>query len=381
MKKFITEEMFKQIVVNASSLVIAIGICIIFWNLPIVLTYARSFISIVYPFILGLAFAFILYRPQMWLEKQVMKLKVKISKSKIRIFTAIAVFLLTILLFVLVIGIMIPAIVSSTQIFAANIGIYGNTLYKWIISVADKLNISTAQLDYIIQQLDLSKRITQFLTGLLPKLAVYSYSFVMGAFKFFLAIVAGLYILIDHENLQRTFKKLTFATLDFETSEILTTWIIDAKTIFQKYIVGSLFDSLIIGGITYFFVLFMKMPYPPLIGIIIGMTNIIPVFGPFLGSIPVAFLLLLIKPVYALIFLIFITVLQQIDGNVVKPIILGDQLGISGFWILFSVTVGGGLFGIIGMFLGVPVFALLYQSLKRITDRRLYKKKIQIDKA
>ena len=112
-----------------------------------------------------------------------------------------------------------------------------------------------------------------------------------------------------------------------------------------------------------------------MIGLIIGVTNIIPMFGPFLGAIPVIFLLLLIKPIYAIGFMIFIVILQQIDGNIIKPIVLGDQLGINGFWILFSVTVGGGLFGVLGMFLGVPVFALIYTTITEYTELKLKQKK------
>lgn len=125
--------------------------------------------------------------------------------------------------------------------------------------------------------------------------------------------------------------------------------------------------------------LIFKIPYAPMIGFIVGVTNVIPIFGPFLGAIPVIIILLLINPWFSLIFAIFILVLQQIDGNVLKPVILGDKLGISGFWILFSVTVGGALGSILGMFLGVPVFALIYASLKDLAQINLERKNIEIN--
>jgi len=124
--------------------------------------------------------------------------------------------------------------------------------------------------------------------------------------------------------------------------------------------------------------LILQIPYAPMIGLIVGVTNLIPVFGPFLGAIPVIVILLLINPISALIFAIFILILQQIDGNVIKPIVLGDKLGMSGFWILFSVTIGGGLFGVLGMFLGVPVFALFYSALREYSNLRLKSKHLEI---
>lgn len=110
----------------------------------------------------------------------------------------------------------------------------------------------------------------------------------------------------------------------------------DAKTVFEQYIVGNIIDSFIVGVICYFGALVLKLPYASMIALIIGVTNVIPVFGPFLGAIPVIIILCLIDPFSALIFAIFIFILQQCDGNIIKPIVLGDKLGMSGFWILFS---------------------------------------------
>ncbi len=379
MKKIFTEEMLKQIIVYSSSLVIAIGVYVLLSKIPDLADACTKFISILLPFIAGALIAFILYRPQLWIENKMISSNLKISQPKIRLLSTLAVFIIAILILVLIICYTIPAIISSSTIFASNIGVYGNTLYRWVTGMMKQFNLSPDLFEPIWKQINITNRLYSYLTNAIPKIANYSYSFISGTFDFFLALVSGIYILIDHEKLLKMIKKLVYASIDADATEVLSTWFIDAKTIFQKYIVGSLADAALMGGITYLAMTIMQIPYSPLIGIIIGITNIIPVFGPFLGAVPVAFLLLLIKPIYCLIFLIFITILQQIDGNVLKPIILGDQLGISGFWILFSVTVGGALFGLIGMFLGVPIFALIYQSIKRITDRQLYRKKIRIE--
>lgn len=141
-----------------------------------------------------------------------------------------------------------------------------------------------------------------------------------------------------------------------------------------RFLIGKLVDSIIIGILCFIGMSIFRFEYAPLISVIVGFTNIIPVFGPFIGAIPSAFLLLLIDPIQCLWFVVFIIVLQQLDGNVIGPKILGNQIGVSGFWIMFSVLVGGGLFGVSGMVLGVPVFAVIYDLLgKNVKTRLKYK--------
>ena len=203
-----------------------------------------------------------------------------------------------------------------------------------------------------------------------------------GFINIILALVSAFYILLDRETLVKGIKKLNYSLFDKNFANYLTLWTNDAKTVFEQYIVGNIIDSFIVGVICYFGALVFKLPYASMIALIIGVTNVIPVFGPFLGAIPVIIILCLIDPFSALIFTIFIFILQQCDGNIIKPIVLGDKLGMSGFWILFSVTVGGALFGVVGMFLGVPIFALIYAGVHDYIQVRLRNKKITInDKA
>jgi len=197
--------------------------------------------------------------------------------------------------------------------------------------------------------------------------------------NFLIAMAAAAYILLDKEKLLMGLQKLNYSLFSTDAANYLTLYSRDVQHVFEQYIVGNLIDSLIVGLITYVGCLLMGFPYAPMFAFIVGVTNVIPVFGPFLGAIPVIIILLLIKPWYAVMFAIFILILQQIDGNVLKPIILGDKLGISGFWILFSVSVGGSLFGILGMFLGVPVFALIYAGIRDLAEMRLKEKNIHLE--
>ena len=160
------------------------------------------------------------------------------------------------------------------------------------------------------------------------------------------------------------------------TCETLIYWTRRANKIFAGFITGKILDSLIIGVICYVCMLLFGIEYPLLISVIVGVTNIIPFFGPFIGAIPSALILLLVNPLSALWFLVFILILQQLDGNVIGPFILGDYVGVSAFWIMLSIMVGGGLFGFAGMLLGVPVFALVYAIVRTVIETRLRKRNL-----
>ena len=151
--------------------------------------------------------------------------------------------------------------------------------------------------------------------------------------------------------------------------------------IFSGFISGKLLDSLIIGILCFISLTLLKIPYALLVSVIVGVTNIIPFFGPFIGAIPSAVLILLVEPKKCFIFLIFILFLQQLDGNIIGPTILGDSTGLSAFWVVVSILVGGGLFGFIGMVMGVPTFAVFYNITKNLIEYFLSKKKIPIETA
>ena len=288
-------------------------------------------------------------------------------------------FILTIGFLILFFSIIIPNTIDSVRQFSKNVAVYSDTLIGYTKDFAYKLNISEKQVEQMLINFDVTKKITSVVTESIPKIASYSYGFVKGFINLILAFVSAFYILLDREKLVKGIKKLNYSLFDKNFANYLTLWTNDAKTVFEQYIVGNIIDSFIVGVICYFGALVLKLPYTSMIALIIGVTNVIPVFGPFLGAIPVIIILCLIDPFSALIFTIFIFILQQFDGNIIKPIVLGDKLGMSGFWILFSVTIGGALFGVVGMFLGVPIFALIYAGVHDYIQVRLRNKKITIN--
>ena len=192
-----------------------------------------------------------------------------------------------------------------------------------------------------------------------------------------IGVMACVYMLNSKERFQGQFKKVILATLPKEKAEAVFDFAKFTNRTFGGFINGKIIDSIIIGIICFILMEIFGFPYPILISAIIGITNVIPFFGPFIGAIPAAIIILLVSPIHALYFLILIFVLQQVDGNIIGPTILGNTTGIASFWVLFSIVIGGGLFGFIGMVLGVPVFAIIYYYFSRNINKRLEAKGLE----
>jgi len=210
--------------------------------------------------------------------------------------------------------------------------------------------------------------------------------------SFFVGIFVGIYFLIDKEKYKAIFKKMLFNICPPKIVNPVMDVIRKAGDIFYGFFVGKIIDSIIIGLICYICMLIFRMPYPVLVSVIIGVTNVIPVFGPYIGAIPSVTIIFFTNPMQGIYFLIFVIILQQFDGNLIGPKILGDSTGISAFWVLFAIVVGGGLFGFMGMIFGVPVVALMYDILSRFfvhlsekknmpSSTKLYEKASGIDEA
>lgn len=200
------------------------------------------------------------------------------------------------------------------------------------------------------------------------------FGFAKGLLNIVIGFVVAIYMLASKERFQMQAKKITVAAFKEKTADRIFELARRTNGIFGGFIVGKIIDSLIIGVLCYIGMLILGTPYAMLVSVLVGITNIIPFFGPLIGIICGTFLILLANPLKALTFLIFAIALQQVDGNIIGPKILGDRLGISDFWILVSITVFGGLFGFAGMLLGVPVFALIYSLVDDAVNKSLKKK-------
>ena len=189
-----------------------------------------------------------------------------------------------------------------------------------------------------------------------------------------LGLIVSIYLLIDKEKFCALSRKITCALFNEEHSQVAIDLAHRTNDTFGKYLSGKIIDSAIIGILTFIILTIFKMPYTILISVIIGITNIIPFFGPFFGAIPSFVIIMFVSPVKALWFLLIILIIQQLDGNVIGPKILGDSIGISAFWILFALLVAGKILGLVGMIIGVPLFAIIYSIIKDITESKLRKK-------
>jgi predicted PurR-regulated permease PerM len=218
-----------------------------------------------------------------------------------------------------------------------------------------------------------------YLTDLVPGIISAGARFTTGLLDFVLGVIISIYLLFDREKLFAQTKKLSVAILPERAHNLLYELLVDANRIFGGFITGKIIDSVIIGILCFISMSILQMPFTVLISVIVGVTNVIPYFGPIIGAIPGAFIILIVSPKQALIFVIFIIVLQQFDGNILGPKILGDSTGLSALWVIFAITLFSGIFGVPGMFIGVPLFALLYSIVRRVTGYLLKKRSLSVN--
>ncbi|MFC2283266.1 MAG: AI-2E family transporter [Lachnoanaerobaculum saburreum] len=234
---------------------------------------------------------------------------------------------------------------------------------------------------------DISDRLSDFATtNVLPNVNTYIKNLssgVLNALGVIVNIIIGMMVMMYLLNMKTTLasqaKKIVYAIAGVKIGNEIVTEARYIKDMFEKFIVGKIIDSIIIGIINYIFMAVIHMPYALLISVVVGVTNVIPFFGPFIGAIPSIVLLLLISPLTALQFAVWILVLQQVDGNIIGPKILGQTTGLPSFWVLFSILLFGGLFGIVGMIIAVPTWAIIYRTISRVSEYFLRKKGLEPD--
>ena len=282
--------------------------------------------------------------------------------------------------FYLLASVLLPELYKSVLQLVANVDNYYQTISGWVIHL---LETNPTVAEWASQQMatyfqDIDKWLT---SGVLPQLQTVIYTVsggVLSAVNFvkdlLVGIIASVYLLATKERCAAYGRKLTYSLFPREQVGLVLRGVRRADLIFSGFVRGKLLDSIIIGVLCFAGCSILKFPYTPLVSVFVGVTNIIPFFGPFLGAIPSTFLILLVSPRQALYFLLFVLALQQLDGNVIGPKILGNTTGLSSLWVIIAILVGGGFFGIAGMFFGVPVCACLNSLINFFVDARLRKK-------
>ena len=284
------------------------------------------------------------------------------------------------LCFVSFFAVLIPQLIASIQNFMANMDGYFRSLNRLI----ESLHLQDAGITDTVQELTLtlSKSLYDWLLGAqggLSTIVSYSVSFVTTVVDFFIGFIITIYILTDEERFKKQLKKILYTVCKETTADSIILVVRLTGTMFKRFVFGQAMDSIVVGIVCWFGCTVFQIPYAVLIGFVVGVTNMIPIFGPFIGAVPCGIILLLVKPIAAVEFAAFILVLQQIDGNIVAPHILGDSLGLPALWVMFAIIVGGSLFGIVGMFLGVPLFSVIYYLVAEAVDNHIYRHRIKID--
>lgn len=355
--------------------------------------YISKFLSICSPIFIGIAIAYILSPVADFFEGILNKtIGKKLSSQKL--FRAVSIFVtftIVILLIAFLIASIVPELITSIKNLIDNVPEYYNIIIKTVDNLSEKypsladtvkdkltsvrgdILSSAANFETILNGVFGGKGILASITGGAINLLNIIKNILIGMF-------IAVYLLFSKENFIAQIRKLVFALFSHSRSSKILSLASDANSIFSRFIIGKAIDSIIIGFITFFGMKALNMPYALLLSFIIGITNMIPVFGPFIGAIPSAFLILLSgginKTIY---FCIFIIILQQLDGNVIGPKILGNQLGISAFWIMCSVIIGGGMFGVVGMIIAVPIFAFIHSVVRKAVSSRLMTKNLPLD--
>jgi len=346
-------------------------------------------IAILSPVILGVIFAYLLNPMVNAIDRLLPKLlfkKMKNEKRMRKISRAVAIFVsLSVALF-LVYGLfylVLPQLYETIMGIVNKLPDYYVTVEKWVLSLFED-NPEMSQnareaLDNVYIKLEswisedgfLIENLQRIMSGVTTSIM----SVVKGIANAVIGIVASVYILWSKETFLAQIKKILVAVCKPEKADRIMYVGRETHRIFGGYVSGVIIEAIIMGIMCYLGMLIFRLPFPLLVATVVGVTNIIPFFGPFIGGIPSAILILLVDPLKCFYFIIFIVVLQQIEGNIIAPRVLGDSIGISGFWVLVAITVAGSLFGFAGMLLGVPVFAVLYTLVKEWLAAALHKKR------
>lgn len=352
--------------------------------------------GILMPVVFGLVTAYLLTPVLNFIEMKMLfplcrKLKVKETKKRNSIVRGIGI-LITAFLFIALIyslvAMMLSQIVPSIVNIASNFDAYINNFTKWISKIMNDNPELGSQITLLIDKYSvelenwLNNTVLSKTSQVIMTVSLSVINIIKGLWDFIIGFIISIYVLASKEKFAGQAKKMAYAFFEQKSANRLIKSFRFTHSTFIGFIGGKIVDSIIIGCLCFIGTTLLQTPYAALVSVIVGVTNIIPFFGPYLGAIPSAILILVVDPMHPLncvYFVLFILILQQFDGNFLGPKILGNSTGLTGFWVIFAITVFGGLFGIIGMIVGVPIFAVIYAAIKAVVNTFLQKKDLPIE--
>ncbi len=348
-------------------------------NLNFVTSKLGVFFTLIAPILYGFAIAYILNPMLKFFESKVVDKLFKKSKPKNKRSWAI---LFTYLTAFIIVGIMFWIVIPEVGNSISN-------LANQTLTFVNNIDSHIANLESIIPFNDIPKDITDKITARLTEILMSIYDmissaaphivnatvkFSKGIFNFIFGIIIAIYLLAGKEQFISQIKKICYSVIKKDKVDFLIKLTHEGNDIFSGFISGKILDSLIIGIICFAGMSILRIPSAMLVSLLVGITNVIPYFGPFIGAIPSTLIILMDSPSKALVFVIFVLILQQFDGNILGPKILGESTGLSPFWVIFAILFFGGTMRVLGMFIGVPTFAVIYNLIRRIVNHNLRKK-------
>ncbi len=353
-----------------------------------------ALVSILAPFIWGLVISYILLPMMHAMENHAFiplsrKLYAKNKKNDgsglARGMSVLAAEIIFLVILAALVWLIIPQLYNSIETMVKNSGEYMDKAENWVLNIFN--NNPTVEA-YALQAIDSIEdgALSWLQTKLLPQFGnvisnVYAgvYSVFRVLYNLIIGIIVSVYIMARSDAFTAGCRKLLYCIFTIEAAEKIRYAVREIDRTFMTFISSNLYDAAIVGVLCYIFCVIVKMPYALLVSAIVGITNMIPFFGPLIGAVPSGLIILFVSPIKCLIFIIFIVVLQQFDGNLIKPKILGSSLGIGGFWVMFAIILGGGLFGFWGMLLGVPVFTVIYTWINNSVNKKLKRSALPTD--
>lgn len=353
-------------------------------NWPATVKSLGNIFHILSPFLIGAMIALVLYPFIKTLYNRffmgVCHIK---SKKAAKMLSILVAYLIAVGAFAVLIGFVVPQIYKSITEIANQAPVWYENIRNWFTEFEDKHTNSSIDYNFINQKIeDALPKLVDYLTGALTNMVPYilntSMAILSGVLNLIIAIIVSIYMISDNKNIFYHFKRFLYAVLPKKTADNTRIICKNCASIFINYIIGKSFDSIIVMIICFIIMLILKLPYAVLISVIVGITNMIPYFGPYIGGVIGGVIIVIASPIKLIIFVIMIVCIQQVDGLLIGPRIIGSTTGLKPVWVVFSITVGGALFGVIGMFLGVPVFAVLSYLLNITVQHFLDKRKVTV---
>ena len=349
-----------------------------FWNI------IKNIGNILTPFFIGFLIAYILNFPYKFLYNKAFKRMGAKHKFFLKFRKPLALIITyagTFAVIVALIMVLVPQIINNLAGLVNDFPKYYSSVEKTVTDWADRLEKMHLPFLQNMSQEELLNNVSGFFTDsrgmtetVLKWLQSFMSEFMTGVYNSLMGIIISIYFLIFKEELCFQLKKMVVAFVPIKYLPKIYEIVDITDTKCGRFLVGDIIDAGVLGVLFFIVLSIFRFPYASLIAVICGVCNIIPFFGPFIGAIPSCFILLLIDPWLALWFILIVCVMQQIDGNLLRPYIVGNQVGLSGFWVLFSVILGGALFGIIGFILGTPIYAVIYSLIAKRARNKIEEK-------